>query len=231
MKKLEFSLTFSLILIVSMASGALGVAIMGDYHSLPPFLTASVTPNLLLLIDNSASMYDLAYVKTVEKLWDHDNDPSTADVPRDKIIQCYDDSYSTTNDDGTPRVYSGYCDPAKYYKYDLTNMQFEAFSNLTDALIFFNGFTDTKYADSFTDPSVGIDYDLPAREPSIRMGSSLHEFPGLVDIELHVIGSQILRDDMVHDLVGKCLDDGPVVDPIFMLGCKDDGRYRNRPAV
>ncbi len=132
MKKLAYSLTFSLLLIVSMASGALGVAIMGDYHSLPPFLTASVTPNLLLLIDNSASMYDLAYIDNQEN--------------------CYDDSYVPTN------TYSGYCEPGTYYKYDETDMQFEA---TTEALAttLLAGATGTKYVNSTTDRDVGIAVD------------------------------------------------------------------------
>ncbi len=34
---------------------------MSDYCVTPPYIGATVTPNLLLMIDNSASMYDLAY--------------------------------------------------------------------------------------------------------------------------------------------------------------------------
>ena len=36
-------------------------AVMNDYCITPSFLTESITPNLLLMIDNSASMYDLAW--------------------------------------------------------------------------------------------------------------------------------------------------------------------------
>ncbi len=98
MKKFASNLIISFILIVFMASGSLGVT-MYDYTAVPPFLTTSVPPNLLLLIDNSASMYDLAYIDTQK--------------------HCYDDTYNI----GT--TYAGYCEPTTWYKYDLNQSQFE----------------------------------------------------------------------------------------------------------
>ena len=135
MKKLAYSLTFSLLLIVSMASGALGVvAIMGDYHSLPPFLTASVPPNLLLVIDNSASMYDLAYI--------------------DAQKYCYDDTYDSNTS------YAGYCEPDEYYIYDMTDMQFEKAADQAAAAAVLIAATGTKYgASSIANPYVGIAVD------------------------------------------------------------------------
>jgi type IV pilus assembly protein PilY1 len=56
---------------------------MNDYCITPPFVVAGVEPNLLLMIDNSASMYDLAYISSTTKY-------------------CYDDSYNDSND------YAGY---------------------------------------------------------------------------------------------------------------------------
>jgi len=73
MKKFASHLIISLTLIVSMASGLWG-DVPAVYQNVPPFLTTSVPPNLLLLIDNSASMYDLAYIDTQK--------------------HCYDDSYN-----------------------------------------------------------------------------------------------------------------------------------------
>ena len=69
---------------------------------MPPFLASSLLPNLLLLIDNSASMYDLAYY----------NDNSTA---------CYDDSYTSSTS------YAGYFDTTAgtYYQYNAGAGQFE----------------------------------------------------------------------------------------------------------
>ena len=66
MKKLKtygvIFLTLSLTLMCG-SSRAEAANTMADYISTPPFLSGGgVTPNLLLLIDNSASMYDLAYV-------------------------------------------------------------------------------------------------------------------------------------------------------------------------
>ncbi|MBW2172943.1 MAG: hypothetical protein JRF69_13445, partial [Deltaproteobacteria bacterium] len=98
MKKFVSNHILSLILMLAMASGALG-AVMADYTAVPPFLTTSVPPNLLLLIDNSASMYDLAYV--------------------DDQDYCYDDTYNNATE------YAGYCNPDTWYKYDLAEQQFE----------------------------------------------------------------------------------------------------------
>ena len=57
------------------SSCAAGVAV-------PPFLAAGVDPNLLLMIDNSASMYDLAYVKPREQGYCYDG---TDTDPRRKL--------------------------------------------------------------------------------------------------------------------------------------------------
>jgi type IV pilus assembly protein PilY1 len=73
---------------------------MSTYVSTPPFLSGGgVDPNLLLLIDNSASMYDLAYV--------------------DDQGYCYDDTYSSTN------TYVGYFEPTTWYGYNSTAQRFE----------------------------------------------------------------------------------------------------------
>ena len=73
---------------------------MSDYISTPPFLSGGgVTPNLLLLIDNSASMYDLGYV--------------------DDQRYCYDDNYDVAT------TYVGYFDPTTWYVYNLAAQRFE----------------------------------------------------------------------------------------------------------
>jgi len=81
-----------------------------DNTAVPPFLVAGdVDPNLLLLIDNSGSMYDPAYVE----------DDS----------YCFDDSYSHST------VYAGYFDTYRLYAYDFTNEEFIDFwSSDTNAL-------------------------------------------------------------------------------------------------
>ena len=80
-------------------------AAMNDYCITPPFIVGGVTPNLLLTIDNSASMFDLAYV----------DKGSTTRTP----YYCYDLTYSFANH------YVGYFqDWYKYYEYDFTNNYF-----------------------------------------------------------------------------------------------------------
>jgi len=71
----------------------------GDYFALPPFLGGSVKANLLLMLDNSGSMYDLAYV--------------------DDQSYCYDDTYTAAN------FYAGYFDRDYWYYYNQANGQFE----------------------------------------------------------------------------------------------------------
>jgi len=72
----------------------------------PPFLSYGVDPNVLLMIDNSASMYDLAYTDTAE----------TAGY-------CKDDSFASATS------YQGYFDSSTWYKYDFVDGRFEAQSD------------------------------------------------------------------------------------------------------
>jgi hypothetical protein len=74
-----------------------------DGTAIPPFIGSSATPNLLMMLDNSASMLDLAYSSN--------------------LGYCYDDSYAS----GTS--YAGYFDSAVWYSYNLATDQFEAKTN------------------------------------------------------------------------------------------------------
>lgn len=74
----------------------------------PPFLSTAVIPNLMLVIDNSASMLDLGYI----------NDAN----------YCYDSSYNNV------KTYAGYFTPSKMYVYDLTNKMFRL--NATHASVY-----------------------------------------------------------------------------------------------
>ncbi|MGE5299645.1 MAG: pilus assembly protein [Acidobacteriota bacterium] len=87
---------------------------MQDYCVVPPFIVGGVLPNLLMLVDNSASMYDLEYQNTAGMF-------------------CFDNSYHNSNVCSTTSTtncslnsdcpsgetcinqYPGYFDPAKYY--------------------------------------------------------------------------------------------------------------------
>jgi type IV pilus assembly protein PilY1 len=132
MKKFASNHILSLILVLAMASGALG-AVMADYTAVPPFLTTSVPPNLLLLIDNSASMYDLAYL--------------------DDQKYCYDDTYNNAT------TYAGYCEPGTWYKYNLGVGQFESVADAAAAAAVWNGAGGTIYKDT---SFVGIAIDTTA---------------------------------------------------------------------
>ncbi len=101
-----------LIILVSMAfTGLMPVNAFGTNTCTsgvadPPFLAAGVDPNLLLMIDNSGSMLDLAYVETNS--------------------ECFDDTYDPTT------TYAGYFQPTILYVYNLTSEKFEVWNSSTD---------------------------------------------------------------------------------------------------
>lgn len=82
-----------------------GASVMNSYCSAPPFITQDIKPNLLLMIDNSSSMYDLQYA-----------DKGTAS--RDPYY-CYDKTYVSTDN------YAGYFETNLIYKYNWTLNKFE----------------------------------------------------------------------------------------------------------
>ena len=66
-----------------------------NYCIQPPFISAARTPNLLMLIDNSASMYDMGYMAGATA-----TTSGTCQLPAG--ASCFDDSYDNTKD------YEGY---------------------------------------------------------------------------------------------------------------------------
>ena len=80
--------------------------------AVPPFLAAGVDPNLLLMIDNSASMYDLAYVKPREEGYCYDGTYTEGG----NLVESYDAAAG----------YFGYFDAAGWYAYDLMAGRFVA---------------------------------------------------------------------------------------------------------
>ena len=54
-------------------------AVMGDYCAVPPYVRITAVPNLLLMIDNSASQYDLQYQDTTNTYCA--NNPTTSCTP------------------------------------------------------------------------------------------------------------------------------------------------------
>lgn len=71
---------------------------MTDYCIVPPYVVTDLKPNIILFIDNSASMYDLEY-------------PDEGTATREPAY-CYDETYKSTNS------YYGYFDRNTIYKYD-----------------------------------------------------------------------------------------------------------------
>ncbi|MCI5218383.1 MAG: hypothetical protein D3914_04120, partial [Candidatus Electrothrix sp. LOE2] len=74
---------------------SLGYAgVCGDGTGMPPFLSGGAEPNLLMLLDNSGSMLDPAYVKKTTNAYDS---------------YCFDDSYNPDF------PYGGYFEKDKWY--------------------------------------------------------------------------------------------------------------------
>lgn len=107
-------------------------ATMNDYCIVPPFIQEIAKPNLLMIIDNSASMYDLTYVDKGRKACSGDNSvycdsdatcsglgKGTCTVFIRNPYYCYDQTYSTANS------YVGYFDTAKKYRYNFSTELFE----------------------------------------------------------------------------------------------------------
>lgn len=113
-------------------------ATMNDYCIVPPFIQEIAKPNLLMIIDNSASMYDLAYVDKGRKVCSGDSsvtcDSDTTCSSANKgtcnttfarnPYYCYDQTYSTANS------YVGYFDSAKKYQYNFTTNIFDEVASI-----------------------------------------------------------------------------------------------------
>lgn len=97
-KSLPFLIILSVFLTCPLLPSPSHAAEMNDYCITPPFIVAGVKPNLLMILDNSASMYDLTYI---------DESPE-ADY-------CFDTSYNDANS------YVGYFEPGEYYSYEGAN--------------------------------------------------------------------------------------------------------------
>src|SRR6266545_2317504 len=83
---------------------------MNDYCVVPPFVGENVPSNLLLMIDNSSSMYDLTYS-------DQGNTDASGNITRQPYY-CYDETYQSA------KVYTGYFNSTVFYRYDFTNNSF-----------------------------------------------------------------------------------------------------------
>ncbi|GFO54976.1 hypothetical protein GMSM_19830 [Geomonas sp. Red276] len=95
-----------------------------SYCNLPPLPGVGVKPNVLLMLDNSASMWDLAYSDNSLSCSVTSTQPcsTAADCPSGESCVprnvCYDESY---DDD---KAYTGYFDPDAVYGYDFNAARF-----------------------------------------------------------------------------------------------------------
>jgi len=115
-------------------------AALNDYCVVPPFIQEIAKPNLLMIIDNSASMYDLAYVDKGRKACSGDStlfcetdaacaaagEGTCTDFERQPYY-CYDQTYSSSN------TYVGYFDEDKKYQYDFSAQQFDEVGSIPAA--------------------------------------------------------------------------------------------------
>lgn len=90
---------------------------MKSYCNVPPFVVSNLKPNLLLMIDNSASMADLAYGRVAAN--------GDGNLVADSLSLCFDDSYDNARD------YVGYFDPDQIYSYDSAGGKFTAVSGMS----------------------------------------------------------------------------------------------------
>ena len=117
--KAKFFLLLSLLLFPALSHAA----VMNDYCVTPSFISQSITPNLLLLIDNSSSMADLAFSDKGAKrcstststLCTKDSECPSGETCAGALVRqpyyCYDATYRTANS------YVGYFDSNAYYYY------------------------------------------------------------------------------------------------------------------
>lgn len=103
----QLVLVFSLLLLPELSDAA----VMNDYCIVPPFIQQAIPANLLLMIDNSSSMYDLEY---------SDQGNRSGGVITRQPVNCYDETYSSGNS------YAGYFEKTSgiYYTYDPANSYF-----------------------------------------------------------------------------------------------------------
>jgi type IV pilus assembly protein PilY1 len=115
-------------------------AIMNDYCIQPPFIQGVIPPNLLLMLDNSGSIYDMQYIdNSVTSTFCYDNSfKNTKMCSSTNATTCTIDANCPPGEICVNR-YSGYFDPDKYYtsegiQYDLDitigNSTFSTFTEI-----------------------------------------------------------------------------------------------------
>lgn len=103
--------------------GLVHAASMNDYCVIPPFIQETIKPNLLLMFDNSASVFDLAHI---------DKGTSTR-----QSLYCYDQTYSNAT------AYEGYFKQDVYYSYNMTEKYFVEIPAITSLSAYTCDYSDT----------------------------------------------------------------------------------------
>ena len=123
-----------LVMVFGIAVPGFSAVTMSDYSITPPFIQETIKPNLLFMIDNSSSMYDLAYPDEGKKVCSNNASTSctknsdcssggTCSTFLRQPYYCYDQTYSNA------KSYVGYFDPSTLYEYNFTNGDFETASS------------------------------------------------------------------------------------------------------
>ena len=133
---------FALVMLVTLNFTPSLAATMNDYCIVPPFIQEIAKPNLLMIVDNSASMYDLAYVDKGRKACSGDHtvycDTDTTCSAANKgtcsfLIRnpyyCYDQTFSSANS------YVGYFDSTKKYQYNFSTNMFDEVNSIPTSCV------------------------------------------------------------------------------------------------
>ena len=145
---------------------------------IPPFLTAGVDPNLLLLVDNSGSMLDMAYV--------------------DDIGRCTDNTFDPSED------YTGLFDPNKWYKWTQGHQEWKSGETYAAGDIVYSEGIFYKAAEASGNASVGFqildDYEVH--------WAPLHEIPVWTQGETYAAKSFVQFDSQLYytEVGGTALD-------------------------
>ncbi|HJV34080.1 MAG TPA: hypothetical protein VJ604_03360, partial [Geomonas sp.] len=149
-----------------------------NYCVTPAFVSGNIPPNLMLMIDNSASMYDLEFVDQGKKHCSVTTGTSctlNSDCPTGETCSvfdrqpyyCYDQTYTDTKSDGTANIYNGYFQTNDssgndiYYYYDKTSDSFLQTSSAFPAGCGTHAGTVTKK--DANNNTVCVEYDNTAR--------------------------------------------------------------------
>lgn len=118
---------FFLFMIFSCWLQNVDAAQMSDYCITPPYIGSAIEPNLLLMVDNSAGMYDLVYQDSTKICFDQ-TFSNTKICSVTTTTTCTSDSNCPIVSGSTHETcvyqYSGYFDRDATYSYDSTNKKF-----------------------------------------------------------------------------------------------------------